>query len=300
MAAKKSSAARAAGAKKKPTARTRTKKAPSARRWTLHVVSDASGHLAGHLTRTIIMGFGDLPITRKFHVFQTTPEMIRQTIEAIPRGRHLLVHAVAAADLKQAAVEACGASGIPVLDLTGPFVDFIALNTGATPADDSAALHQTTDDYFRRVEAMEFTAEHDDGRNLASVTEADIVLIGLSRVSKSPTSFLLGSMGLRTANVSIVREVGFPRELSRVKRRIVALTMQPRLLSDIRRRRLAESGIEGTPYSDLQSVIHEVMWAEQNYRERGYPIIDTTGRTIEEVSAEVCKLLGLARSPIDM
>jgi regulator of PEP synthase PpsR (kinase-PPPase family) len=288
--------------KKKTSKKTRGKKKAAAapRRWTLHIVSDASGHLAGHLTRTILMGFSDLRIIRKFHVFQSTPEMIRETIDAIGRGRRLLVHAVAAADLKQAVEEACEEHGIPCLDLTGPIVEFLARNTGSTSMVDAAGLHRTSDDYFRRVAAIEFTAEHDDGRNLSTIHEADVVLIGLSRVSKSPTAFLLGSMGLRTANVSIVREVGFPSELRRVKRRIVALTMQPRMLSDIRRRRLAQSGIKDTDYCDLQEVIREVMWAEQAYRDRGYPMLDTTGRTIEELTAEICRLLGLRRAIIDM
>lgn len=276
------------------------KKAASPPHWTLHIVSDASGHLAGHVTRTILMGFHDLDVTRKFHVFQTTPEMVRQTIAAIRRGHHLLVHTAATPDLKEAVVEACAARGIPEFDLTGPVVEFMARTTGATAAVDAADLHRTSENYFRRVAAIEFTADHDDGRNLSTIHEADVVIIGLSRVSKSPTSFLLGSMGLRTANVSIVREVGFPSELKRVKRRVVALTMQPRMLSDIRRRRLAQSGVEDSEYSDLQSVIREVMWAEQTYQDRGYPVIDTTGRTIEELTAEICKLLGLARAIIDM
>ncbi|NNM25452.1 MAG: pyruvate, phosphate dikinase/phosphoenolpyruvate synthase regulator [Phycisphaerales bacterium] len=290
---------------RKPTATSRRKKTKDKkktadpRRWTLHIVSDASGHLAGHLTRTILMGFEDLHVTRKFHVFQTTAETIRTTITAIGRGRHLLVHAVAGSELKDAVVEACAERGIPELDLTGPFVEFLARHTGATAAVNAADLHRTSEGYFRRVAAIEFTAEHDDGRNLATIHNADVVVIGLSRVSKSPTSFLLGSMGLRTANVSIVREVGFPSELTRVKKKIIALTMQPRMLSEIRQRRLAESGIAGTDYSDLRSVIREVMWAEKTYRERGYPVIDTTGRTIEEITAEICKQLGLARAVID-
>jgi regulator of PEP synthase PpsR (kinase-PPPase family) len=286
-------------AKRAPRRATKKKRAGGARRWTLHIVSDSSGHLAGHLTRTILMGFADPRTDRKFHVFQRTPEMIRETINAIGRGRHLLVHAVAGADLKKAAESACSDLEIPCLDLTGPFVTFLAEHTGATPTVDAAHLHQTTDHYFRRVEAIEFTAEHDDGRNLATIHQADVVVIGLSRVSKSPTSYLLGSMGLRTANVSIVREVGFPSELNRVKRRTVALTMQPRLLSDIRRRRLAQSGIAGSDYCDIQEVIREVMWAEEAYRERGYPVLDTTGRTIEEITAEICKVLGLRRAIID-
>ncbi len=102
------------------------------------------------------------------------------------------------------------------------------------------------------------------------------------------------------ANVSIVREVGFPRELTRVKRRTVALTMQPRMLADIRRRRLELAGVGESNYSSLQDVIREVMWAEKAYRERGYPIIDTTARTIEEITAEICRVLQLRRTPFDV
>lgn len=297
-------------ARKKPASR---KPAPSRRepeptpaaadpnhRWTVHVLSDASGNLAGHMTRTVLMGFEGLRAERELHVFQDTPEQIRETIGAIPGGQRVLVHAVMGRLLKRTVEEACAARGIPCLDLTGPLVSFLEKQTGKRASEDVSRIHEISDDYFKRVAAIEFTAEHDDSRNLPSIHEADIVIVGLSRLSKSPTSYLLGSMGFKTANVSIVREVGFPPELDVVRDRTVALTVQPRFLADVRRRRLESSGIHDTAYMDVREVIREVAWAEDAYRERGYPVIDITGHTIEETSAEICRVLGVREQRVDV
>lgn len=288
-----------------------SKKAPAARApaepaaapegpWTVHVLSDASGNLAAHMTRTVLMGFEGLRARRELHVFQSAPELIRETIDSIDPDRAVLVHAVMGKVLKRTVQEACAARGIPCLDLTGPLVAFLETQTGVPASEDLSRIHEVSDDYFRRVAAIEFTAEHDDSRNLPSIHEADIVIVGLSRLSKSPTSYLLGSMGFRTANVSIVREVGFPPELDRVADRTVALTVQPRFLADVRRRRMAASGIDDTAYMDVREVIREVAWAEQAFAERGYPIIDITAHTIEETSAAICRALGVREPKLDV
>jgi regulator of PEP synthase PpsR (kinase-PPPase family) len=170
------------------------------------------------------------------------------------------------------------------------------------PVNELARLHQTDAGYFQRIAAMEFTARHDDSRGLDTLREADVVIVGLSRVSKSPSSIYLGAMGYRVANVSIARETGFPRELNSVRRKTLAFTLQPKLLHDIRATRFrdysrttAEKHLRPLPYCDLRTSVEEVVWSESEYRRRGYPVLDITGMTVEEIAANVLRILGTPR-----
>jgi len=141
---------------------------------------------------------------------------------------------------------------------------------------------------------MEFALEHDDSLGLQSLDQADIVIVGVSRVHKTPTTLYLGSRGYKAANVSIAPETGFPAQLSRIsKKKVVAFTTQPKRLQEIRADRAEHAGMKGTPYDDLGSVIREVMNAEAEYRRRGYAIIDVTGLTIEQTVARIFQTLSL-------
>lgn len=161
------------------------------------------------------------------------------------------------------------------------------------PADDLSRVHEVDEKYFQRVKALEFTTVHDDGAGLSTLGEADIVLVGPSRVSKSPTSMYLASLGYKTANVSITPATGFPKELAKVRKRIVAFTMQPRRLQQIRKECYPEEQLDGIAYHNLQDVIKELMEAEAEYRRRKYPVIDITNRTIEQVATMVLHQLGM-------
>ena len=159
---------------------------------------------------------------------------------------------------------------------------------GLLPKNDVSRLHRFDTAYQRRIEAMEFALEHDDGLGVRSLRAADLVIVGISRVSKSPTTLFLSSRGYKVANVSIAPETGFPDDLDKIaKSKIVAFTMQPKRLHEIRTARAKAMGAEGTMYGDLRSVIREVMDAESEYSRRGYPVIDVTNLTIEQSAAQV-------------
>jgi len=141
---------------------------------------------------------------------------------------------------------------------------------------------------------MEFTLEHDDSLGLSTLGETDVVIVGVSRVSKSPTALYLGSRGYKVANVSISPQAGFPKVLAKIsKKKIVAFTTQPKRLHEIRVERARRMGAAGTDYDDLDKIIEEVMAAEAEYRARGYPIIDVTNLTIEQTAAWILDALKL-------
>ncbi len=276
--------------------KTRSKSAAASKGYKLHVVSDATGSLASHLINAILTQFPDVKIKQVYHTFADSHAKIGDVIRRFGQARVLVLHSLVDPDAKRAIEEACAGRSIPHFDLTGSLVQFLSDHTGVQPVNQLSRLHRVDAGYFQRVEAMEYTMQHDDGRGLETLREADVVIVGLSRVSKTPTSTFLGAKGYKVANVSITRETGFPAELAKVKTKIVALTIQPRALSRIRGERLVEFGVEEpTAYAKLRSVIEEVMWAQEQYRARGYPVLDISDLTVEQIGANVLKLRKLRK-----
>lgn len=237
------------------------------------------------MIRPILTQFTGVEFERVYHAFQDTHEKVRRTLDRIDHGRTLVLHALVDPDAKRLVRTACVRRRIPHHDLTVRLVQFIADNVGQLPADEVARLHRVDAAYLHRIEAMEFTSEHDDGAGLGTIDQADIVIVGISRVSKTPTSTYLASFGYKVANVSITPETGFPAELREVKKRVVAFTLQPKALREIRAERI--SHVKDIAYHDMRSVIREVADAEAEYRKRGYPVIDITGKTIEQIAATI-------------
>jgi [pyruvate, water dikinase]-phosphate phosphotransferase / [pyruvate, water dikinase] kinase len=270
--------------------------------YTLHLISDATGTLARHMISAVMTQFPQLNVKQVYHVFNNRKDEIEKTIRTFKRRDHLVFFALLDPEAKQAIHSACVERKIPHYDLTGSLVQFICDHTHTEPVNELTRLHQTDTGYFQRISAMEFTAQHDDSRGLNTLEQADIVIVGLSRVSKSPSSIYLGAMGFKVANVSITRETGFPPELEKVRKKTVAFTLQPRLLHQIRHKRLrsyrefaAEHNLSELSYYNLRSVIEEVVFAETEFRRRGYPILDITNMTVEEIAANVLRTLGTNR-----
>ncbi len=275
------------------------KKKPTYR---LHIISDATGNVARHVVNAVMTQFPGLDYEIEHHILIDDIESMQLVTRRLERGgkHQIVLHALIEGVLKNELHATCRRNIIPEFDLTGSLSHFIADHTGIAPTNELSLLHKTDAGYFQRIQAMEFTAQHDDSRRIDTIHEADVVVIGLSRVSKSPTSTFLGSMGFKVANVSMARELGFPKQLYRVRKRVVAFTVQPKLLHETRQKRFEEfskniddGGMQELGYTNLRSVISEVVWAESEYRKRNYPIIDITGNTVEETAAKVIKVLGL-------
>jgi [pyruvate, water dikinase]-phosphate phosphotransferase / [pyruvate, water dikinase] kinase len=275
-----------APAVKKDEPRRRSRRA----RYTLHVVSDATGSLASHLINTILTQFPGVDFTKVYHTFQDNPTKLAATIESFNRRKNIVLHCLVDPDSKTAIRNACVGLRIPHFDLTGSLVQFLSDHTGVLPANELSRLHEVHAGYFKRVEAMEYTANHDDGMRMETLDEADVVLVGSIRVSKTPTSIYMGSQGYKVANVSITPETGLPKQLSKVKNKIVALVAQPKALAELRERRLKSTGVDDTSYADMKAVIEEVMWTTKEFRKRRYPMVDTTGLTVEQIMTRVLKI----------
>jgi [pyruvate, water dikinase]-phosphate phosphotransferase / [pyruvate, water dikinase] kinase len=263
-------------------------------KYTIHLISGSTGDLLFRLATVAATQFSKIDFDIVPHPLANTPEMIEEILKGISGPRAMVIHGLPDASTKQLVRTICVRKRIPHYDATGPLFDFLADCVGQLADNDLTRLHRMDAAYQRRIEAMEFAMEHDDSLGMASLQDAEIVLVGLSRVSKSPTMLYLGSRGYKVANVSISPQTGFPKELTQIpKKKIVALTMQPKRLHEIRVERMKAAGAPGTDYDDLQSVIREVVHFEEQCRMRGYPLIEATNMTIEQTSAQILKVLKL-------
>lgn len=265
-------------------------------KYTIHLISGSTGDLLYRLATVAATQFSEIEFDIVPHPLADTFETVEEILNGIKGPREIVVHGLPDVSAKQLVRTVCVGKRIPHFDATGPLFDFLADCVGQLADNDLSRLHRMDGAYQRRIEAMEFAVEHDDNLGIATLGKAEIVLVGLSRVSKSPTMLFLASRGYKVANVAISPETGFPKELSQVsKKKIVALTMQPKRLHAIRVERMKTAGAPGTDYDDLQNVIRELMDFETECRKRGYPLIDATNMTIEQTSAHVLKVLKLTQ-----
>jgi len=265
---------------------------PAATGYTIHLIAAAAGELLSGLASVAISQFPGIEFKVVSHPLQNEIEKLEATLDKLTGERPIVLHALADEAAKLLVRNKCVVRHIPHFDATGLLINFISDCVGALPQNDVSRLHQLDSNYQRRIEAMEFALEHDDSLGLRSLEEADIVIVGVSRVSKTPTTVYLGSRGYKTSNVSITPQTGFPAELSKIpKSKIVAFTMQPKRLQEIRAERAKWMGVEGTAYEGLDNVIREVMAAEAEFRRRNYPIIDVTELTIEQTVARILETL---------
>jgi [pyruvate, water dikinase]-phosphate phosphotransferase / [pyruvate, water dikinase] kinase len=262
---------------------------------TIYVLSDSTGNLGRHIVTAILTQFPPDAFLIETCGFLRNEKQIRDVLDQVKARPGLVFHGLLEPAHKQLVADACGAIGVGSCDFAGPFVDFVSRESGLTPGRNHDLLHRTDDAYSRRIRALEWTLEHDDALGLDTLGEADIVLVGVSRTSKTPTSVFLAQLGYRVANVALAQQVAPPRQLLELKeRKIIGLVIDPSTLADIRSRRQAQWRMGDTNYTDPREVQREVAWSRQLFARQGWPIVDVTNQAVEETAARIVQMLGLA------
>jgi regulator of PEP synthase PpsR (kinase-PPPase family) len=261
----------------------------------VYVLSDSTGNLARHMLTAFLTQFPQDALSIRAKTFVDTPrkadDLFREIASTAPG---MVVHAVVSPAVKRAIVENGERLGLPVCDLTGDFVQFLSRHSGLEPNHDAQRLHHMDDAYDRRIKAIEFALDHDDGQGLQSLHEADIVLTGVSRTSKTPTTVYLAQQGFKVGNVALAVEVQPPRELLMLDAtKVIGLTIRPHELADIRARRGEQWRLGKSLYNELDHVEREIRWSRDLFRRQGWQILDVTHQAIEETAARVVSLLGL-------
>jgi regulator of PEP synthase PpsR (kinase-PPPase family) len=261
----------------------------------IHLLSDSTGNLARHMLTAFLTQFPPQAFAVRAKTFLQDEAKLRAALDAIAADPGIVFHAMVSDQAKEAVLERCGKLGLPVRDLTGDFVGFLARESGLKPSQDYRKLHHVDEVYQRRIKAIEFAIVHDDGLGLETIREADLVLCGVSRTSKTPTTMYLAQQGYMVGNISLAMGVEPPREMLELPRgKVVGLVIDPVQLSQIRTRRQAEWRMGDTRYNDLEAVIDEVKWSRRLFLRQGWPILDVTNQAIEESAAKILNLLGIA------
>jgi len=258
----------------------------------LHLLSDSTGETLEMIAKAALAQFDDADVIRHFWPMVRSQQHLDRIMAEIAASPGLVLFTLVNAEIRNRLEERCRALGlptVPALDtVTAMLEDMLGQQAKARPG----RQHMLDDAYFARVDAIQFTIAHDDGVGWEDWEEADIVLAGVSRSSKTPTSIYLANRGYKVANIPIVVESPPPRELFRLRRPlVVGLTTAPERLVQVRRNRLLSlNQTPSTDYVDQERVAKEVQYARRLFGDNGWPVIDVTRRSIEETAAAVITL----------
>ena len=258
----------------------------------IHIISDSTGDTAARVARAAQSQFGDSEIELHRHARVKSREQLARALEAATGRRAAVFYTLVDPGLREAVVEISRQHRLVALDVLGPALNAITTASGMQAMQVPGRQAPLDAQYFRRIAAIEFAVKHDDGRGADDLHQADIVLIGVSRTSKTPTSMHLGYLGYMAANVPIVRGVDPPPVLFTVESwKLVGLTIDAEQLAGIRRRRVRTLAGAGARYADLAEIYDELEFTRALHKRLGCPVIDVTGLAIEETAARVAELV---------
>lgn len=266
---------------------------------TVMIISDATGETAERMVRAATLQFSE-PVQIRLYSRVRLESELEQILEKAAEQRALVVFTVVNVEERELISKLVERYNVETVDLIGALISKLALFLGAAPAGVPGLLHMITDDYFRRIEAVEFAVKNDDGAEPRNLPKADLVLVGISRTSKTPLSTYLAQRGLKVANVPLVLGVEPPEELGQVDdRKVFGLIVQPDMLMRIRQARLSHLGMpQDSSYGQRKHIETELAYARDIFRQHAtWPVIDVTNRAIEETAADILRIYQERNTP---
>ena len=259
---------------------------------TIYVVSDATGETAQRVIGAALVQFEQAParILRRGGV--RTPEQVRAVIAEAAGGPSFVLHTLVSDDLRRVMLAEARQHAVDAMDLMGPVLDRLATHLQLTPQEKPGLFQQLAEARERQIEAVEFAFRHDDGQHPDELDEAEVVLVGVSRTMKTPTTLYLAYRGWFAANVPLVPGLDPPAALERLPReQVFGMMMSPGRLLELRRARARHLGLPEEPYASLPYVRREIRHAQAVCAAQGWREIDVTGKSVEEASREILDLL---------
>jgi regulator of PEP synthase PpsR (kinase-PPPase family) len=257
----------------------------------LHIVSDSTGETATRLVHALEAQFPDQTFEEVRHPRVESVEDLEVAVRRA-RGRPAVVfYTLVKPELRDAMRRACRRARVHYCDLLGQPIDAVSRVAGVQAQGRAGARAPLDSGYFRRIEAIEFAVRNDDGIG-GGLDEADVVLVGVSRTSKTPLSIYLGYLGHKAANVPVVKGIDPPAGLFEVDpRKVVGLTIDPSRLVEIRRARVRTMGARNRQYAELTEIYEELEQADKLHRRLGCPVIDISELSIEETAHRVLRVI---------
>jgi regulator of PEP synthase PpsR (kinase-PPPase family) len=264
----------------------------------LHLVSDATGETLTTVARAATAQYTKvLPVEHVYPLVRTRKQLDRVLAE-VEEAPGIVLYTLLDDELIKPLEDCCRELGLPCLSVLGPVLQLLRSYLGTETSHRVGAQHTLSPEYFKRIDAFNFTMWHDDGQHLETIEDADVVLVGVSRTSKTPTSIYLANRGVKTANVPLVLGVEVSRYVEQLTRPlVVGLYASPERIVQIRQNRLLglKAHNDDAPYIDRKAVTEEVAFSRKLCARHNWPTIDVTRRSIEETAAAVLSLLAERR-----
>lgn len=263
----------------------------------MHLVSDSTGDTVTSVARAGISQFDGVVPVEHVWSFVRSRAQVDQVLSMVKALPGVVIYTMVSHDLRKALEEGCRELKVPSVPVLDGMLKALSGLLGVETRQQIGRQHAMDAGYFSRIEAMDFMLQHDDGQSPWDLNEADIVLVGVSRASKTPTCIYLANRGLKTANVPVVMDCPLPKELaSLTKPLVVGLTVNPEPLVQIRSNRLKQMERGPTPlrladdYTEPERVRAELVYARRLFAKYDWPVIDVTRRSVEETAAAVFQL----------
>jgi regulator of PEP synthase PpsR (kinase-PPPase family) len=264
----------------------------------LHLVSDSTGETLITVSRAAAAQYTKVMPVEHVHPLVRTAKQLDRVLAEIENSPGIVLYTLLQRNLTDKLEEKCRELGLPCLSVLGPVLHLFQAYLGAESTHKVGAQHTLNADYFRRIDALNYTMMHDDGQQADDLEEADVLLIGVSRTSKTPTSIYLANRVVKTANVPLVPGVPLPPGIERLQRPlVVGLYATPERIVQIRQNRLLglKAHRDDDKYIDHQAVAEEIATSRRLCAKHNWPLIDVSRRSIEETAAAVLALLGERR-----
>ncbi len=258
----------------------------------LHLISDATGETLTAVAKAAAVQYAQIRAIEHVHPLIRTKKQLERVLQEIESAPGIVLYTIVNPELADELNTCCKTLNIPCVPILDGIMKVFESYLGAPSRPTVGGQHVLDAEYFRRIDALNFTMIHDDGQLPDDLDEADIVVVGISRTSKTPTSIYLAQRGYKTANVPLVPEIPLPAQLEQKSRAfIVGLVASPERISHVRRNRVINLGDRDLKdYVDRDSIEEEITFSRRLYTRNRWPVIDVTRRSVEETAAAILQL----------
>ena len=260
----------------------------------IYLVSDSTGETLERIFLAIKAQFKNFNYKTHYFSFTRTENQILKIIENSAKNKNsIFLYTIVDNKLAQFLATECSKKKIPCFGVLGDLILTFSKLLNQEASHIPSGQHAMNDDYYKKIEAIQFTMNHDDGNSIEDIAKSDIILLGVSRTSKTPTSIYLANKGFKTSNIPLVNENSIPKTLKENPKLacVVGLNTEPERLVDIRKNRMSSlKETESKAYTDLEKIKREVEEAKKTFLKYKWPTIDVTRKSVEETAASVIKI----------
>lgn len=260
----------------------------------IYIISDSLGETGELVARAAMSQFSQGNYTIKRHSYVQDTEKIKEVLDmASNNGRSIIIYTLVNKELIDFTKAYTKELNLGSIDLLSPLMELLSKELGLEPDHEPGAIRKLDESYFKRIEAIEFAVKYDDGKDPRGFKEADLILLGVSRTSKTPLSMYLANKNIKVANLPLVMESEPSEEIFKVSsRKVIGLTNSPEKLNEIRQERLKSLGLgQSSSYASLERILDELEYADNIMKRIGCPIIDVSNKAIEETAEIIISIL---------